>query len=356
MAIRDSGGTHIAQSNRRCRMSAPIKRTRDITQGHRATRKHTKAERRRTNGMSASAVSPILICAPPLLSARLRRALHQKPLVNISTGGLRTGDCPFRIRCDKKTFHPLPKRSPGVTTPTKKKVIRLFQGIAGSPLSVIADPSSIPVQRPKRGRPRKFANEAEKKRHYRAVKSEERTERQKLVDIEAQLPKMTDGICREEITGGFDGEKLAYCDYKHLERLKGRKVSPKGRGSSEDHINGQDGRAIKDEREGKFQFDPKFKIQLNWKLSKEEKEHIVAEFVSLNLELTDDERDLRCKICAFVIKGYLLTGVAHFEEKHKKLLREEIRMNRPRPTPKKKEVLTPFGNIGTAYLKSGGQS
>src|ERR1700730_17663367 len=107
---------------------------------------------------------------------------------------------------------------------TRKKTIRLFQGIAGRHIHDNADPSSIPVQRPKRGRPRKFANEAEKKRFYRAQKARARTKRQKLAAIEAQLPKMTDGMCREEITGGFDGEKLAYCDYKHLERIRGRRV------------------------------------------------------------------------------------------------------------------------------------
>lgn len=40
-------------------MSAPMKRTRDITQGPRATRKHTKAERRRTDKWEAEFVACI---------------------------------------------------------------------------------------------------------------------------------------------------------------------------------------------------------------------------------------------------------------------------------------------------------
>jgi hypothetical protein len=298
--------------------------------------------------MSALSVSSILSHAPPLLSSRLRRALYQRPLVDVSTDGLRTGDCPFRLRFDKKTFDPLPKRRLGVTTPTKKKAIRLFQGVAGSPLSVIADLSSIPIQRPKRGRPRKFANEAEKKRHYRAVKSEERTERQKLADIEAQLPKMTDGMCREEITGGFDGEKLAYCDYKHLERIKGRKVSPKGRGSSEDHINGQDGRAIKDEWEGKFQCNPKFAIRSNWKIT-DAKEQIIRGFVIENMELTEpgSPEFSRCKLCGHTF-SFISAGTRHFLDEHKKLVRAEIRANQPRQTVRKKKEQVPFGDLGTA--------
>jgi hypothetical protein len=40
-------------------MSAPIKRTRDITQGHRATRMQTKAQRRRTDKWEAEFVACI---------------------------------------------------------------------------------------------------------------------------------------------------------------------------------------------------------------------------------------------------------------------------------------------------------
>jgi hypothetical protein len=249
------------------------------------------------------------------------------------------------------------------TTPIspRKKVIRLFRGLAGSHLAMI-DPASIPVQ--KRGRPRKFADSAEKHRHYRAVKSKERTERQALADIEAQLDPMSRGMYMTDapegkgllVCGSYDGEKARNVERKHLESLNGKKVRPKCHGNSEDHINRQFGKKIKEETDGTFQNNPKFAIRSNWKIT-EEKEHIIRDFVRENMEATEpgSSEFSRCKLCDFTF-SFISAGVRHFLDEHKKLVRAEIRANQPRKTARKKAERAPFGNLGAAYLNAGKQS
>jgi hypothetical protein len=218
----------------------------------------------------------------------------------------------------------------------RKKTIRLFQGIAGSPLSVITDATSIPVQKPKRGRPRRHADNADRQASYRnrkmmaklrhVMKGDENADSRGKYMTEAPHGK---GLL---ITGGYDLQKIeqvnAARELAEDEKRNGRRVQRAGYGpDSTEHT-------LPEEKDSTFQFKRKFRIPKNWNLDDRGKEELIRDMVMQHIEPALENPDWwQCMECP-VTFNFPSQAVNHFTECHHKMLQKEIRDSQPRKTRK----------------------
>lgn len=145
---------------------------------------------------------------------------------------------------------------------------RAFVGLAGSPLSVVHEPTPQAVKpsdlKSKRGRPRKYANDAARMRHNRA-KERENEEIAEVLTHDPEGPFVMKDAPHGRgllVSGGFDSAKISevigareregYTEEDVIFETKpGHKVRPQGLGGVEDD-DSRDSRAEQSEAEDKF--------------------------------------------------------------------------------------------------------
>jgi hypothetical protein len=251
----------------------------------------------------------------------------------------------------------------------RKTAIRLFSGLAGSPLARTSEtvtpiPASTPsaetvaelseqILKKKPGPARKYADAAARQRACRerkAQKAVEAAEWQRYQDIIAANHDQK-GRLPNEHSGGFDPEKIAQISSAADRAENGRRVRPKGHGlKAHEETPGLDRKGKKIDPETDFTFIDKQKFGLNWKLDESDKKQITfdlakdvfevqersgdTEFAATVTDVGIDHILLKCLLCNQVCNIWL-QAAEHVEKHHASVRRRRIRQLTPTRTTAK---------------------
>jgi hypothetical protein len=204
--------------------------------------------------------------------------------------------------------------------PIQKKRVRAFRGLAGSPLSTTETVVLPAAPQRGRGRPKKFANEAAKKRAYRAEATAEKRMNEGIAQIKSEHGDyrgmyLTDADHGKGklASGGYDSEKLSLVSgLREAEELEcnnpdrpleaheaiwlesgaRRKVHPEGFGKE---VEDTPRNSLPSESAYTFQNDEKFRIPKNERVNAVERDYrvrMVREmFCSVHSEYLGTDRD-----------------------------------------------------------------
>lgn len=206
-----------------------------------------------------------------------------------------------------------------------------------------------PTTPPKRGRPRKYATNAEKQVAYRNRvnrRTDEKIKQGALLKALAHCSDdrgkyMTDAPHGKGllVSGGYDPAKVEQVQAAHERSEHGGRKKAQGHAPTWKQV-----QSSKDEQETQFTFMGKIRFPKRWKLSDAEKEEIVAKLVRNNFEIPDTSTatewnpetktydmipgTYRCRVCE-ARADWWHEAVDHFITAHAKLVPREVRSHQP---------------------------
>jgi hypothetical protein len=240
----------------------------------------------------------------------------------------------------------------------RKNPLRLFSGLAGSPLVRVQKPIPLNILPPstaildelsqeilankKPGRPRQHRDDAARQRACRARKSLSKEAKKKEAEICRILKENYDlkGRIPGEFSGGYDPAKLALVAAAGQRKENGGRVRPKGHGlRSHEEIPGQ-----KQPIETDAQFVNRQSFPIQWKLDDRDKEIIIHDLASelFLIERRNPKTEfdpavedvgiqliIRCPACNMAV-NIRAEASNHLREYHGKLCRLRIRQMTPK--------------------------